>query len=121
MKDKVGADIQVDLSSADALELAQRKYHVLHVVVEQGHHARSVGPQHLAARWTDLLGQNVLRLSDHTKLAEVIVSAIEVIQGRDVGSTARSWSGSTAVVVAQALKNLPAGRSPVASGGLVSL
>src|SRR5215208_3296663 len=114
MKSKVGADLQADLTSSDALEMAERKYHVLHVVVEEGSHARSVGPDHVAARWTDLLGENVLRLSDHTKLAEVIVSAIEVLQGRDLGSVAKSWSASTAKVVARALKNLPAGRAPAA-------
>jgi hypothetical protein len=36
-----------------------------------------------ASRWVDLLGQRVIGLSDHTKLAEVIVSAIEVNEGRD--------------------------------------
>lgn len=121
MKDKVGVDLQGDLSAADALEMARRTYHVLHVVVEEGHHARSAGPDHVAARWTDLLGENVLRLSDHTKLAEVIVSAIEVIQGRDMGSVAKSWSGSTAMVVAHALRHLPASRTAAASGGLVRL
>jgi hypothetical protein len=75
----------------------------------------------VAARWTDLLGENVLRLSDHTKLAEVIVSAIEVIQGRDVGSVAKSWSGSTAVVVSHALRNLPANRGRAPGSGLVRL
>jgi hypothetical protein len=101
--------------------MARRTYHVLHVVVEEGSHARSAGPDHVAARWTDLLGENVLRLSDHTKLAEVIVSAIEVIQGRGIGSVAKSWSGSTAIVVAHALRQLPASRTPASSGGLVRL
>lgn len=121
MKEKVGADLQADLASVDALAMAQRRYHVLHVVVEEGNHARAVGPHDVAARWSNLLGQNVLLLSDHTKLAEVIVSAIEVIQGRDAASVGRSWSGSTAMVVARALTNLPVGRAPGADGGLVRL
>ena len=121
MNDKIGAGLQADLSSADALAMALRTYHVLHVVVEEGHHARSAGPDRVAARWAGLLGQNVLRLSDHTKLAEVIVSAIEVIQGGDVGSVAKSWSGSTAMVVAHALKSLPASRGSAPGSGLVKL
>ena len=53
--------------------------------------------------WTPLLGQRVLKLSDHKKLAEVVVSAIQVNEGNDADAVVSSWSGSTSVVVARAV------------------
>jgi hypothetical protein len=50
-----------------------------------------------------LLGQRVIGLSDHTKLAEVIVSAIEVNEGRDRDAVAKSWGKDTARVVRRAV------------------
>jgi hypothetical protein len=52
----------------------------------------------------------VLRLKDYRRLAEVVVSAIEVNEGRDRDTVANSWSGDTSVVVAHALRTQPAGR-----------
>ena len=97
-------------TTQEMLTEAQRMYDVYHVVIEEGNHARS----HLnkvIASWTPLLGQRVIRLSDYTKLAETIVSAIEVAEGRDAAVSASGWgAGSTAVL--SAVKNLPAGRAP---------
>jgi hypothetical protein len=104
-----GDSLQRDLSAAELLTLVSRTYHVFHVVVEEGNHAR----QHLSqvlSKWNKLLGQRVLRLKDYRRLAEVVVSAIEVNEGRDRDTVAKSWSGDTSVVVAHALGTTPARR-----------
>jgi hypothetical protein len=104
-----GDSLQRDLSTRELLTLVSRIYHVFHVVVEEGNHAR----HHLPAvldKWHKLLGQRVLRLKDYRRLAEVVVSAIEVNEGRDRDTVANSWSGDTSVVVAHALRTQPAGR-----------
>jgi hypothetical protein len=93
-------------------------YHLFHVVVEEGNHARIALPAVMNG-WTGLLGQRVLRLADHTKLAEVIVSAIEVNEGRDRDTVAGSWSGSTALVVRHAIGALGPAATPGA--GVVRL
>ena len=104
-----GDSLQRDLSVRELLTLVSRMYHVFHVVVEEGNHAR----MHLSPvlkKWNALLGQRVLRLKDYRRLAEVVVSAIEVNEGRDCDTVAKSWSGDTSVVVAHALGTLPASR-----------
>lgn len=104
-----GDSLQRDLSVHELLTLVSRTYHVFHVVVEEGSHAR----HHLPAvldKWHGLLGQRVLRLKDYRRLAEVVVSAIEVNEGRDPDAVAQSWSGDTAMVVAHALRSRPASR-----------
>ena len=104
-----GDSLQRDLSVHELLTLVSRMYHVFHVVVEEGSYARAHLPQVLT-KWRALLGQRVLRLKDYRRLAEVVVSAIEVNEGRDRDTVAKSWTGDTAVVVAHALGGLPASR-----------
>lgn len=104
-----------DLSNEDLLQMAQRMYHVFHVIVEEGSHMRGY-PKQTEEGWRNLLGQNVLMLKDHTKLAEVCISAIEVTEGRDKAEVVASWKGKgsgTDLVVARAIGAL----TPVDAGG----
>jgi hypothetical protein len=122
LKDICGDEVSQDISSKELLEMASKMYHVFHVVVEEGNHCRgNVEP--VVQTWTDVLGQRVLRLSDYTKLSEVIVSAIQVIEGSDKLDVAKSWSGSTSVVVSRAIKDLVAGdpANPIAKRGVQRL
>lgn len=96
-----------DFSSAELLEEAQRMYDVYHIVIKEGSHARGnlVG---VLRTWQPLLGQHVIQLDDHTKLAETIVSTIEVAEGRDVHDSTAGW-GASASIVLEAVKHLPKG------------
>ncbi len=111
-----GDHVQSQLSSRDLLDLAQRKYHVYHVIIEEGNYAR----KHLSKvqnSWKALLGQHVISLSDHTKLAETIVSAIEVAEGRDPMGSAGAWGNTgTANVVHRAIEHLPKVRTARLAG-----
>ena len=100
-----GDGAKKDYSTEQLLNMVSKMYHVFHIVAEEGSHAQSHLPQVMSS-WTNLLGQRVLRLSDHKKLAEVVVSAIEVNEGKDAASVINSWSGSTSVVVSRALGGL---------------
>jgi hypothetical protein len=111
----LGDKPQSDLSSQDLLATVSRTYEVFHVVVEEGSYFRQ-RPARVLASWGALLGQRVLRLADHTKLAEVIVSAIQITEGADAGRIAASWDGSTGVVVAEAVKGLTRGRVAAGAG-----
>lgn len=106
----IGDDIERPLSTVELLELAQRKYDVYHVVIEEGSHA-SRHRDRVLKGWRDLLGQKVIALKDHTKLAETIVSAIEVAEGRDAHDSAKDW-GMGVSVIHDAIKHLPRGRGP---------
>jgi hypothetical protein len=117
-----GDHVSQDVSSAELLEMVSKMYHVFHVVVEEGSHCRG-NPEPVVDGWKKVLGQRVLRLSDHTKLSEVIISAIQVIEGADKLVVAKSWSGSTSLVVSHAIKDLVAGDAinPVATRGVKRL
>src|SRR5579872_4515606 len=76
IKTFIGDDLESDLTTLDMLQVAQRSFDVYHIIVEEGSHARS-HPDRVLDSWLRLLGQKVIRLADHRRLAETIVSAIE--------------------------------------------
>lgn len=99
-----------DYSSSELLDEAQRMYDCYHIVIKEGNHARS-NLAGVLASWQPLMGQHLIQLDDHTKLAETIVSAIEVAEGRDASTSAAGW-GASAHVVLDAVKHLPKGAAP---------
>lgn len=113
-----GVRPQFDKISADELlTMVSRQYEVYHIIVEEGHCFRVHGDK-VTAKWKDLLGQRVINLSDHTKLSEVIVSALQVANGTDTDSVVSSWDdSSTALVVKKAISTLSNGDK--ISGGLI--
>jgi hypothetical protein len=107
-----------DLDARALLAMVERTYDVFHIVVEEGSHARANRTAVMRA-WTGLLGQGrVIPLADHTRLAEVMVSTIEVHAGRDRAAVAGSWSGDTSLVVARAVGAIAA-RGTGNMGGVV--
>jgi hypothetical protein len=102
-----GDDIERDLTSEELLTMASRSYHVFHLLVEESNSCSAS----VKANWKALLGERALPLSDHTKLAELIVSTIQVIEGTSVDAAVKSWSGNTSVVVARGLNALQPGRT----------
>ncbi len=104
-----GTTMQGDLSIEDVLQMAQRNYHVFHIIIEEGSHMRYY-PEETKKAWNALLGQRAILLSDHTKLAETIVSIMQVIEGEEVAKVVDSWDGSTGLVVKKAVDALAASK-----------
>lgn len=105
LKTFLGDDVQSDMTAEASLELAKRMYHVFHLKVRESGTGRS--DRHAVDEtWDGLLGQHALELTDHTKLSEVIVSAIQVVHGESVDKVTSSWKGDTSVVVHNAIKGL---------------
>ena len=112
---------EVALTNKELLELVQRQYHVFHLMVEQGSHLRGgYNTDRVRRGWQDLLGERVILLKDYKKLSEVVVSLIEVTEGRDAKDVIASWDGTTAVTVAAAISNLPVAR-PGDPGAVIRL
>lgn len=100
-----GEKISKNFTTEELLRMAEENYHVFHIMVEQGSHFQSYGDR-VTQQWKDLLGQRAIPLSDYTKLAEVIVSTMQAVEGADRDYVSKSWSGDTSLVVAHALKGL---------------
>lgn len=101
-----GDTIQTDsMSAEDLLRLVSKQYEVFHIVIEEGNHMR-YQPDQVMESWTNILGQRVLKLSDYTKLPELIVSTLQVLNGENKDSVSHSWDGSTNLVITNAIKDL---------------
>lgn len=105
VKSVFGDDVEQDVLTKELLELTERDWEVFHLWVSS---AGSYG-RYDQSSWKVLLGERHIEVSDHTKLGEVIVSTMQVIEGADVNQVVGSWSGDTSLVVHQAIKDLTVG------------
>lgn len=97
-----GNGLQRDISSRDLLTMASKTWNIFHIIIEEGNYYRSC-PDKTRKAWRDLLGEGAITLDDHTKLAELIVSILEVQEGSDLATVAASWTGSTALTIRESL------------------
>lgn len=103
----IGDTLERESSSEEMLRDAQRMYDVFHVIIQEGGHART-HPEEVRQSWASILGQHVISLADHTKLAETIVSTIEVVEGRDAKVVTEKFGS----VVHDAVKHLSRSKTP---------
>jgi len=109
-----GDVVEADITAEELLTEVSRRWEVFHLMVSEGSNYR----ENCKTEWTKLLGQRAIPLSDHTKLAEVIVSTLQIIEGEDHKKVADSWDGTTSMVVAEATRGLT---KRDAGGAMVSL
>lgn len=105
VKQFVGDDVESDLTAEELLTEVSRQYEVYHLIIEEGAGMRW-GQEAVITKWTNLLGQRAVLVSDCTKIPEIIVSILEVAAGRDAEEVAGSWDGSTAMAVRKAISGL---------------
>lgn len=99
--------LERDLSAREIMTMAQRNWEVYHIVLAKEGYANARLDTVLKS-WTPLLPERTIQLNDVNALAEMVVSLIQVNEGARAADVAASWSGATAMVVANALKNVPA-------------
>lgn len=90
LNDIFGGGEQADYTSADMLALAQEKYNVFHVIIEQGSYART-RPAEVKNAWQKLLGKKAISLSDANYMTEVILSVMDVNEGKNPEDVINSW------------------------------
>lgn len=118
IKQVFGGEPESDLDYPTLLKMAERTYHVFHIMVEEGDYM-SHSPDRVKSTWRKVLGERAIVLTDHRKLGEVIVSTIQRNEGAAVKDIVDSWSGDTSLVVHDAIANLtPAEHS---AGGVTTL
>lgn len=109
-----GDKVESDLTSKGLLDILAPNWEVFHLEVG----APSYGAN-AQKKWKELLGERAITVTDHTKLAEVIVSTIQMTEGADLDSVVDSWSGDTSIVVRDAVRALQASKK--GADGLVAL
>jgi len=103
----LGIPAERGLTSQEILTMAERNWEVFHIVLANEGYARH-GLDRVLASWKPLLPERTILLDDVSALAETVVSLIQVNEGARASDVAASWSGSTALAVANALQGVPA-------------
>lgn len=96
-----------DLTTEECIALASEFYEIFHVILVE--RIPSSRRDAVINQWNKLLPQRVILLEDHTKLAETVVSAIQITEGAKKADVANSWGGGTSIVVADAVRSLKDG------------
>lgn len=78
IKTLIGTDLQADISLEDIIAEAQQRYHVFHIIAEQGAYPHDAA---IEKAWTSRLGQHVLKLEDSDNVAELIALTIGLSEG----------------------------------------
>lgn len=84
VKHFIGREAQGDYSAKDLLEAASEKYHVFHVIIEEGWYANSVGAKRVTKNWKRLMGNRALPLDNYQYLPELVLAAMHVSEGANV-------------------------------------
>lgn len=84
------------LTPAQMLAQAKEKYHVFHIVIEQGSHFQYSG-RAVRDTWTQLMGPNVLFLKDFKDLTDVVVSVLKIMRGQDMNQVITESQKSAAL------------------------
>lgn len=111
IKKVFGTDVERSFTYEEILAEVQKTFNVFHLVIEQGHHCQDrYSKEKVFADWRALLGERTIPVVDYTKLAEIIVSIIQVTSGQmNSTAVAGTWSGDTSLVVQRAVKDLQQG------------
>ncbi len=81
VKALIGDTLEADLSTADVFKALEERWHVFHLIVEQGMYPHATD---IEKAWRDLLGERVLKMENYDDVAELIASTIGICEGTDL-------------------------------------
>lgn len=104
----LGVGLESDISSNQMLEEAQEKYHVFHLIIEEGHFARR-NPEKVVGQWRELLGKRAIPVNNYLFIPEIINAIISVSEGYDLESTIAQFENHKAqAAIRYSLENVAA-------------
>jgi hypothetical protein len=102
----LGITVEKDMSALEIMRMVDREWEVFHIALVNEGFCR-YGRDKVLSSWKAILPERTIQLEDVNALAETVVSLIQVTEGANAADVASSWSGSTALAVANAIGGLP--------------
>lgn len=93
-------DAECDMDARVLLDAVQKDWHVFHLIV------KPVDSQPVVSTWREWLGERAIVVEDTSRLAELIVSIIQLVKGADADEVVDSWSEPTRITIRSAVKQL---------------
>lgn len=107
-----GDDVQSDMTNEDLYNAVSEYYNVFHLILKQGNYCnerRHPGNfEKVCNEWKTIIGQNAIVVDDYTKIAQIIVSTIQIVEGENISKVIDSWDGSTSITVKNAVNGIQA-------------
>jgi hypothetical protein len=88
-------DIQADMDARVLHDHLAKDWHIFHLITE----TPATQAQDAITKWRDIMGERAIVVQDIDKLAEVIVSLMQVLAGSKSEDIIQSWDARTQVVV----------------------
>jgi len=98
MNGSVEADVRIE----DLLREMEAQWEVFHLITPTG----ATKLQNAIEVWRELLGERAITIKDSSRLGEIIVSIMQVIEGEDSTKVINSWDGDTSLAVGSAVQDL---------------
>lgn len=102
IKEFIGDDVPEDIDVEQLFNQVNTRYEVFHLMLEEGGSSYYMNPD----KWRELMGERAIRVTDYTKIPEIIISILETTSGKSVDDVIASWDGSTGMVVRDAISGL---------------
>lgn len=90
----MGTNLQQDVDSVDSLRLASEKYHVFHLIIEEGYCARTHFKR-VKDSWQQLMHNRAIFVDNYYNVSQIIISVIQVSEGADPEQVANSWDDAS--------------------------
>lgn len=104
------------ITSEQLLNSVSRDWDVFHLIIEQGNYYSNRYRVHPKEKVDEsfgaLLGERAIHVSDYNKIAEIVVSILEALSGKDIDAICDSWDGSTSIVVRNAIGGMTSTSTP---------
>jgi hypothetical protein len=100
-----GREQEPVISNSQLLDSLHSKYEVFHLMIEEGSYMMCEKSA-VVDKWTDLLGQRAIPVSDYKNLSEIIISTMQITEGATKTEVISSWKGDTSLVVSKAVNGL---------------
>lgn len=97
-----GDKIEKDIDVHTLINELNRDWEIFHLNLAEGGSYST----RLDKEWNSLLGTHAITVENVDKLPEIIVSILQTVKGDSLDSIVKSWDGSTAVAVQDALSGL---------------
>jgi len=99
----LAVDVETDVQVEVLLQECLKNWEVFHLITP----TFATESQRAVDKWRELLGERAIVVRDWRKLAEVVVSVLQVNEGANKQDVIASWDGETNAIVAAAIESLP--------------
>jgi len=106
------------ITRQQALQEAQRTYHVFHIHVNQASHR---GDTHVIGEWKKLLGERLIICEDYETIAETVATAVAMLHGIDMKNAMSGFDDKTKKLVGNALSNVKNEVATLGDKGVMAL